>query len=535
MVKQTAITLLVVIITLNISYTNAFAPQRSGRAQTPKVVERSSLIQPSYLILKPTRGDLITLSAKGRRFSWLRSNNDNNVEPEEDEETLSRRRRLRARVVQLAQRMVNPMPKAIASVLSDATLGAVDMAVDEVMNHNKLLNTKGGSAGSTNGQTNMSPTNFKSSIANGLPAAAKDAILSELTLDLVNDAFEPMERSLVEMETSLDHARDALNTAKSQASQAIEAIQAAAIAEAMGAASVVEAAEQEAERKVIETIYSSANDDDIMETLTLEDVDFGTSEMAPPFLDEASCLIPGEPIVRVEKAPENSRRIFAGIDIMASADDVWKVLTEYDNLQNVVPNLVVNDVLDVYDGITDYSQVTIDGRKSDRDQCQEMAEQMKGSLLKQVGGAKVAGINFSARTTLEVREWPQGLPDFAHFQDEMWDGQSRDDRAKESVKTKLERYAFPRPFAVSSLPTKDISMQSIPSDDGEFRLYQGVWRMQPLPGCSPDGGSAMRLTYAVEISPRAYLPVQLVEGRIVKDLCNNLLAVRDCVAGNAVA
>ena len=212
-----------------------------------------------------------------------------------------------------------------------------------------------------------------------------------------------------------------------------------------------------------------------------------------------------------------------------------QVLTNYENLQNVVPNLVVNEVLDRYDGVTDYEKVQIDRRKSDREQCQEMAEQMKGSLLKQVGGAKVVGINFSARTTLEVREWPQGLPDFAHYQDEVYDGKSRDARAKEYVEKKLERYAFPRPFAISSLPTKDISMQSIPNDDGEFRLYQGVWRMQPLPGCAAPGKSAMRLTYAVEISPRAYLPVQLVEGRIVKDLCANLMAIRDVVAATAAA
>jgi hypothetical protein len=213
----------------------------------------------------------------------------------------------------------------------------------------------------------------------------------------------------------------------------------------------------------------------------------------------------------------------------------FKVLTEYDNLQNVVPNLVVNQVLETYDGHTDQSKVVLDTTKSPPEQCRQMAEQMKGSLLKQVGGAKVAGINFSARTTLEVREWPQGLPDFAHFTDEVWEGKSRDLRAREYVQTKLERYRFPRPFAISDLPTKDISMQSIPNDDGEFRLYQGVWRMQPLPGCSSPGSSAMRLTYAVEISPRAYLPVQLVEGRIVKDLCANLVAIRDCVSGKVAA
>lgn len=201
-------------------------------------------------------------------------------------------------------------------------------------------------------------------------------------------------------------------------------------------------------------------------------------------------------------------------------------MTDYENLQKVVPNLVVNEVLETYKGKPD-DKVEVDPRLPEEKQCEELSKQMKGSLLKQVGGAKVAGINFSARTTLEVREWPQGLPDFAHYQDEMYEGKSRETRAKENLKKELKRYRFPRPFALSSLPTRDISMQSIENDDGEFRMYQGVWRMQPLPGCAPPGEEAMRLTYAVEVSPRAYLPVSLVEGRIVKDLCSNLAAIRD--------
>jgi hypothetical protein len=47
--------------------------------------------------------------------------------------------------------------------------------------------------------------------------------------------------------------------------------------------------------------------------------------MAPPFINEDECLVPGEPLVRVEKAPQNSRRIFAGIDIPVSVDEVWDV------------------------------------------------------------------------------------------------------------------------------------------------------------------------------------------------------------------
>lgn len=202
----------------------------------------------------------------------------------------------------------------------------------------------------------------------------------------------------------------------------------------------------------------------------------------------------------------------------------------------------MNDVLELYDCSSDEKENLSSSSKDDfvdddtiseEVKCQRLSKRMNGSLLRQVGGAKVAGINFSAKTTVEVREWPNGMPDFAHFMDDMWDGKSRETRAKEYPKIKLKRYRFPRPFAVSNLPTRDISMQSIDNDDGEFRLYQGVWRMQPLVGCSPPGKEAMRLTYAVEISPRVYLPVRLVEGRIVQDLCANLEAIRKAVSSSS--
>ena len=217
------------------------------------------------------------------------------------------------------------------------------------------------------------------------------------------------------------------------------------------------------------------SDFDDITNLSYEDVDYTLSDMAPPFINEDECLVPGEPVVRVEKAPQNSRRIFAGIDIPVAVDDVWMLLTDYPNLQKVVPNLVVNEVLELYDGNSE-GKITVDDTLSDAEQCQTIANNMKGAVLKQVGGAKVVGINFSARTTLEVREWPTGMPDFAHFEDEIFEGKSRSTRVRESKGRALTRYVFPRPFALSSLPHKDISMQSIENDDGEFRMYQGVWR-----------------------------------------------------------
>jgi len=94
----------------------------------------------------------------------------------------------------------------------------------------------------------------------------------------------------------------------------------------------------------------------------------------------------------------------------------------------------------------------------------------------------------------------------------------------------LERDVFPRPFAISSLPHRDITMQNVPGE-GDFEHYQGIWRMQSLPNCSVNGGDATRLTYAVEMKPRGLLPVRLIEGRIASDLKANLLAIRAYVEG----
>merc|ERR1719281_1025839 len=57
-----------------------------------------------------------------------------------------------------------------------------------------------------------------------------------------------------------------------------------------------------------------------------------------------SCL--GDPIVRVEDVPNNAVRIFAGVDVVAPMQSVWDVLTDYENLYRVVPNLVRTEVLE---------------------------------------------------------------------------------------------------------------------------------------------------------------------------------------------
>ena len=471
-----------------------------------------------------TRGQSLSLFASSQPSDPERSpqndNKDNNEAVENNSATdENRRMRFRNQLSKFARNMVVrpiasavPMPRAIASVIRDATVDAVDMAVEEVMSRTRT--------------GNASPL-FMDDDNDDSPQTVM------AISDLVQEAFAPMETSLLEMEEALVKARRSLQDAKAQATQAIQAVEAAARAQAKGTAEAVAAVEEKAAKIVMADLFDYSESDDVS-NLSYDDVGYQSSEMTPPFIAEDLCLVPGEAVVRVEKAPENSRRIYAGIDIPVGVDVLWNLLTDYANLQNIVPNLTVNEVLAEFEG-KPVDQIVVDTSLSDEEQCQAISKNLKGALLKQVGGAKVVGINFSARTTLEVREWPNGLPDMAHFRDDVFAGQTREDRALENTKTKLTRYRFPRPFAVSRLPSRDISMQSIEGDDGEFRLYQGVWRMQPLPGCAPEGQEAMRLTYAVEVSPRAYLPVSLVEGRIAKDMCTNLMAIREYVTSTSTA
>lgn len=480
----------------------------------------------------------------------------------------SKRKAIQNRVSQLAKRIVTKpiqavAPQAIASILTDSTREAVDLAIDEV---NRL--------GSIRQSLQYDDLLEKEAAMECDTAIALDTIA--LAKTTAADAFAQTESAIMETEEALRKSKIALEKCRKDVAKAITiaersayqaniASQKATILAASAAISasdksssnvdteedetvtddgvnlngsaqtIEEEVDTESEEESLKPSLGVVDHADIsVAELDYDDVDYHLSEMSPPFIGEDQCLVPGEAVVRVEKAKDNSRRIFAGIDILASVDDVWNVLTDYDNLQRVVPNLVVNNVVERYDGEPDPFKINYDINKmntklSSEEQCKALSKQMKGSKLQQVGGAKVVGINFSAQVNLEVREWPNGLPDFFHFNDDVYEGISRAERAKMESQRSLQRYHFPRPFAISKLPTKDISMQSVEKDDGEFRLYQGVWRMQPLPGCAPQNGSAMRLTYAVEISPRPYLPVALVEGRISKDLCNNLLAIRDFV------
>lgn len=81
--------------------------------------------------------------------------------------------------------------------------------------------------------------------------------------------------------------------------------------------------------------------------------------------------------ISAERLQGRQRRIFASISIPCPVEQVWDVLTDYDNLANVVPNLTVSRRLESTDSMT---------------------------LLEQVGTQCFLNIQFCARVVLNMVE-----------------------------------------------------------------------------------------------------------------------------------
>ena len=287
---------------------------------------------------------------------------DKNTE-DEGHNTKQKRERMRDRVSRLAKRIVAKpiaavVPQAIAEIITDATKGSVDRALEEVSRRGAL-------------RESLKYTDIieKEAAMEGATAKALDTIA--LAKTTAADAFALAESAIEETEAALKKSKLALAQCRGDVAKAIaiaemsayqanvasqkatvlaataaitasgKAQEKAEIAEnkmviaetapvkvineaetAEGTVIKVEAIEEEIKEAIEEEIKETNED---VSSLRYEDVDYHMSEMQPPFIGEDQCLVPGEAVVRVEKATDNSRRILAGIDIMASVDDVWKV------------------------------------------------------------------------------------------------------------------------------------------------------------------------------------------------------------------
>jgi len=91
--------------------------------------------------------------------------------------------------------------------------------------------------------------------------------------------------------------------------------------------------------------------------------------------------LPFEPIEQeIERLPGATRRLAAQLLLPLRAEAVWDVITDYEQLQSFIPNLVRSRLL------------SRDGSKV---------------LLEQTGGQRFAGLCFTASVRLELQERPQ--------------------------------------------------------------------------------------------------------------------------------
>ncbi|KAK4849344.1 hypothetical protein QYF36_023808 [Acer negundo] len=169
--------------------------------------------------------------------------------------------------------------------------------------------------------------------------------------------------------------------------------------------------------------------------------------------------------IEIEKFGRNSRRIQSKIEIEANLDTVWNILTDYERLVDFIPGLAVSELVEKKDNF---------------------------ARLFQIGQQNLPfGLKFNAKGVLDCYE--KDLEIFPH-------GKKR-----------------------------DIEFKMI---EGDFQLFEGKWSLEQF-GKFQDTdstltqGSQTTLSYVVNVQPKMWLPVRLVEGRLSKEIKTNLSCIRE--------
>eukprot|EP00467_Chlorarachnion_reptans_P019446 CAMPEP_0114488896 /NCGR_PEP_ID=MMETSP0109-20121206/1582_1 /TAXON_ID=29199 /ORGANISM="Chlorarachnion reptans, Strain CCCM449" /LENGTH=364 /DNA_ID=CAMNT_0001665335 /DNA_START=329 /DNA_END=1426 /DNA_ORIENTATION=- len=179
----------------------------------------------------------------------------------------------------------------------------------------------------------------------------------------------------------------------------------------------------------------------------------------------------------------NFRNVTASVIIHAPPGVVWQLLTDYEHLGEVVPNLAVNEVLDRWEGGAKIYQVG-----------EQRVLPMDGSYSRFSGMIPT----FRAKCTLECEEYPA------------------DPTTRHSEELRSSRITF-----------KLI--------EGDFEEFAGSWIVQPSHSSQDHGARAVTgtiLWYNLGVRPSAWLPVSFIEKRLADDVRANLGALREAAEGS---
>ncbi|GLT31747.1 hypothetical protein SLA2020_064580 [Shorea laevis] len=171
--------------------------------------------------------------------------------------------------------------------------------------------------------------------------------------------------------------------------------------------------------------------------------------------------------IQIKKIGKNSRKIRSKIGIDATLDTVWNILTDYERLADIIPGLVVSQLVEKKDNF---------------------------ARLYQVGQQNLPlGLKFNAKAVLDCYEKDLEISPF---------GQKR-----------------------------EIEFKMV---EGDFQCFEGKWSIEQLNGgqCEDGEGSLGQnfhtsLSYSVDVKPKVWLPVHLIEGRICREIKMNLSCIRE--------
>ncbi|KAF2315086.1 hypothetical protein GH714_038132 [Hevea brasiliensis] len=171
--------------------------------------------------------------------------------------------------------------------------------------------------------------------------------------------------------------------------------------------------------------------------------------------------------IEIKKLGTNSRRIRSKIAVNASLDTIWNILTDYEKLADFIPGLAVSKLIDKKD---------------------------KFARLYQIGQQNLPfGLKFNAKAILDCFE--KDIEAFAS-------GKKRD------IEFKMA--------------------------EGDFQFFEGKWSIEQVDKPRPEDGDfslaqefETTLSYFVDVKPKLWLPVHLVEGRLCKGIRTNLSCIRE--------
>ncbi|KAA8542975.1 hypothetical protein F0562_021530 [Nyssa sinensis] len=171
--------------------------------------------------------------------------------------------------------------------------------------------------------------------------------------------------------------------------------------------------------------------------------------------------------IKIENIGKNSRRIRSKIVVEASLELVWSILTDYERLTDFIPGLAVSQLLEKRENF---------------------------ARLLQIGQQSLAfGLKFKAKGIVDCYE------------------------------KDLERLPFGQ--------RRDIEFKMI---EGDFKLFEGKWSIEQcnIGRCTNNDSLAGQqfytsLSYVVDVEPKLWLPVRVVEGRLCKEIKMNLSCIRE--------